>query len=66
MSLYDIDVTTIDGKTQKMDDYRGKTLGELGRKGRASGPGAAHHVVPKIKGRGDLTGARKARQAAHR
>ena len=26
MSLYDIDVTTIDGKTQKMDAYRGKTL----------------------------------------
>jgi glutathione peroxidase len=26
MSLYDIDVTTIDGRTQKMDAYRGKTL----------------------------------------
>jgi glutathione peroxidase len=26
MSLYDIDVTTIDGKQQKMDAYRGKTL----------------------------------------
>jgi len=26
MSLYDIDVTTIDGKTQKMDAFRGKTL----------------------------------------
>jgi glutathione peroxidase len=26
MNLYDIDVTTIDGKTQKMDVYRGRTL----------------------------------------
>jgi glutathione peroxidase len=26
MSLYDIDVVTIDGKPQKMDAYRGKTL----------------------------------------
>jgi glutathione peroxidase len=26
MSLYDIDVITIDGKPQKMDAYRGKTL----------------------------------------
>jgi glutathione peroxidase len=26
MNLYDIDVTTIDGKTQKMAVYRGKTL----------------------------------------
>jgi glutathione peroxidase len=25
-SIYDIEVTTIDGKTQKMDVYRGKTL----------------------------------------
>ncbi len=26
MSLYDIDLTTLDGKPQKMDAYRGKTL----------------------------------------
>ena len=26
MSLYDIDVTTIDGRPQKMDAYRGRTL----------------------------------------
>jgi glutathione peroxidase len=26
MSIYDIEVTTIDGKRQKMDAYRGKTL----------------------------------------
>jgi glutathione peroxidase len=26
MNLYDIDLVTIDGKPQKMDDYRGKTL----------------------------------------
>jgi glutathione peroxidase len=26
MNLYDIDLVTIDGKPQKMDDYRSKTL----------------------------------------
>ena len=26
MSLYDIDLTTLEGKPQKMDAYRGKTL----------------------------------------
>ena len=26
MSFYDIDLVTIDGKSQKMDAYRGKTL----------------------------------------